>query len=259
MIEIVQIPALQDNYIYLLHEPKQKLTAVVDAAVASGVDRELHHRGWKLDFIFNTHHHRDHVGANLELKARHGCKVYGSAKDYARIPGIDIHLRAGEEFFFGSEKIKVFGADGHTLGHIAYWMPESQALFCGDVIFSLGCGKLFEGSPREMWSTLEQLRSLPQDTKVYCAHEYTLENAEFALRVESGNPALLEKVERARELRAENKPTIPTLLREELAANPFLRPESAEIQKNVSAVGRELWEIFGATRSAKDEFDSREV
>lgn len=257
MIEVHQLQALSDNYAYILREPKSGLVATVDTPEAAPILRFLEERSWKLDFIFNTHHHRDHVGGNRELIARYGCEVYGSKKDRVRIPGITRELEDGDEFLFGEERVKVFSADGHTIGHIVYWMPGSHALFVGDTIFSLGCGKLFEGSPREMWTTLARLRDLPGDTNVYCAHEYTLENARYALLAEPGNKQLRARVKECQALRAMGKFTVPSTLASEKACNPFLRPESEELQKNVGAVGRPLWEVFGATRAAKDDFDSR--
>lgn len=256
MIEVHQLPALNDNFAYLLREPGG-LVATVDTPDSTPIIRFLEQKGWKLDFIFNTHHHRDHVGGNRELIERYGCEVYGAKKDKARIPGLTRELSDGEEFTFGRERVKVFSADGHTIGHIAYWLPESHALFAGDTIFSLGCGKLFEGSPLEMWSTLSRLRELPGETLVYGAHEYTLENAQYALLAEPGNQALRARVKECQSLRALGRFTVPSTLESERACNPFLRPESPEIQKNVGAVGQPLWEVFGATRAAKDEFDSR--
>jgi len=257
MIEVHQLPALSDNYAYVLREPASGLVATVDTPDAAVIHRFLESRGWKLDFIFNTHHHRDHVGGNRELIERYGCEVYGAGLDKARIPGISRELYAGDEFSFGRDRVKVFGADGHTVGHIVYWMPESSALFVGDTIFSLGCGKLFEGSPRQMWASISRLRELPEETLVYCAHEYTLENAAYALLAEPGNVALRARVKECEALRAVGKFTVPSTLGSEKACNPFFRPESAEIQRNVGAEGRELWEVFGATREAKDDFDSR--
>lgn len=258
MIEVHQLPVLSDNFAYILREPASGLVAAVDTPDARPIIRFLEKQNWKLDFIFNTHHHRDHVGGNLELQERYGpAVIFGSKKDRARIPGIEVELSPGDEFLFGQERVKVFGADGHTVGHIVYWMPESQALFVGDTIFSLGCGKLFEGTPQEMWKTLSALRELPDDTLVYGAHEYTLENAAYALLAEPGNQALRARVKECEALRAIGKPTVPSTLASEKACNPFLRPESPEIQRNVGAVGKPLWEVFGATRAAKDEFDSR--
>ncbi len=260
MIEVHQLPVLSDNFAYIVREPQSGLVASIDSPDAVPIIAYLESRGWGLDFIFNTHHHSDHVGGNRKLVDRYNCRVYGSAKDAARIPGIQVKLNAGDEFTFGRETVKVFGADGHTIGHIAYWMPESRALFVGDTIFSLGCGKLFEGSARDMWATLSRLRELPDATLIYGAHEYTLENAAWAITVEPGNQALQARVREAKQQRAENKPTVPTTLATEKASNPFLRPESPEIQRNVGmdpTGNNELWEIFGAARACKDEFDSR--
>lgn len=257
MIEVHQLPARKDNYAYVLREPASGLTAAVDTPEVKPIADFLDGRGWKLDFIFNTHHHPDHVSGNRELIARFGCKVYGAAKDAARIPGIDTRLFAGDEFLFGTEPVKVFGCDGHTIGHIAYWMPISRALFVGDTIFSLGCGGLFEGTPEQMWESLARLRVLPDDTLVYCAHEYTLENGAYALTAEPGNAALRARMREAEAMRAAGKFTVPSTLGSEKACNPFLRPESEALQRKVGMEGRELWEIFGAIRADKDAFDSR--
>ncbi len=257
MIQIHQFPALSDNFAYVIREEKSGLVACVDTPESAPIIRFLESKGWKLDFIFNTHHHRDHVGGNRDLIERYGCEVYGAKKDKARIPGITRELEAGEEFRFGEEPVKVFGADGHTIGHIVYWMPESRALFVGDTIFSLGCGKLFEGSPQEMWTTLSRLRELPDDTMIYGAHEYTLENAQYALLAEPGNRELQSRVKECQTLRAAGKFTVPSTMASEKACNPFLRPESPDLQKYVGAEGKKLWEIFGAIRASKDEFDSR--
>jgi hydroxyacylglutathione hydrolase len=257
MIEVVQIPARKDNYAFLLREPSTGLVAAVDTPEIKPIQDALAARNWKLDFIFNTHHHADHVGGNRELIARYGCRVYGSAKDAARIPGIEIRLTGGDEFLFGREVVKVIACDGHTLGHIAYWMPASKALFVGDTIFSLGSGFLFEGTPEQMWDSLSRLRKLPDDTLVYCAHEYTLENAAYAVRAEPGNAALRARVREAEALRAEGKPTVPSTLGSEKACNPFLRPDSSELQSHVGMNGRPLWEIFGAIREDKDRFDAQ--
>lgn len=256
-MNVAQIPVLQDNYVYLLFGANGA-TAVVDPAVAEPVIEALDARGLKLDFIFNTHHHRDHVGANIALKEKYGCEIFGCAKDAARIPGISRKLEPGEEFLFDGEKVKVFACDGHTIGHISYWFEKSAALFCGDTIFSLGCGKLFEGSPEQMWESLSHLRSLPAEAKVYCAHEYTLENASFALRAEPENLDLKARVAEAETLRRGGNPTVPMILANELLTNPFLRPESEALQKFVGKEGAPLWEVFGALRECKDRFDSGE-
>lgn len=257
MIEIHQLPALEDNYIYMLRDSATGLVAAVDPTKAKVVREFLEARGWKLDIIFNTHHHDDHIGGNLALKDRYQCAIYGNAKDASRIPGISKVIRDGDEFLFGETKVKVLAADGHTRGHIVYWFADDRALFCGDVIFSLGCGKLFEGTPEEMWSTLSRLRDLPDETRLYCAHEYTLENSVFALRMEPGNTELQARVAEVKRLRAEGKSTIPSTVAMEKATNPFLRPESQELRTALRFQGAPaLSEVFARTRSAKDRMDN---
>lgn len=256
-LEVYQLPARKDNYAYILREPVSGLVAAVDTPELAPIEQFLTGRGWRLDFIFNTHHHGDHVGANRALVERYGCRVYGAAKDAARIPGLDVGLRPGEEFDFGRLRGRVIACDGHTIGHIAYWLPEARALFVGDTIFSLGCGALFEGTARQMWDSLARLRELPDDTLVYCAHEYTLENAAYAIQAEPGNRELRARVGEAEAQRAQGRATVPSTLASEKACNPFLRPESPELQRHLGVTGKELWEIFGATRADKDRFDQR--
>ncbi len=254
MLQIEQIPCLSDNYVYLVHEPAQGLTAVVDPAETAPVLAALAAHGWRLTHILNTHHHYDHVGGNLELKAATGCRIVGPRADRERIPGIDEEVADGDTYAFGARTAKVFDVPGHTRGHIAYWFGEDAALFCGDTLFALGCGRLFEGTPVQMWDSLSKLRALPGDTRVYCAHEYTQSNGRFALSVEPGNAALVARMQEVDRRRAANEPTVPSRLAEELATNPFLRPDSAEIQRAVGLVGAPLAEVFGATRARKDTF-----
>lgn len=257
MLQIFQIPVLEDNFIYVLHEPKAKKTAVVDPALAQPVLQFLREKGWKLDWILNTHHHRDHVGGNLELKAATGCSIAGNKEDAKRIPGIEALLSEGDRFRMGEEEAEIFSVYGHTIGHIAYFFPQSQALFSGDVIFSIGCGKLFEGDAKQMWTSLEKLRRLPETTQIYGAHEYTLDNARYALTLEPKNSTLVKHVEWAKAQRARGLNTVPTTMAQEKSFNPFLRPESEEIQKNLGMSNKELWEIFGKIRNSKDEFDAK--
>lgn len=256
MLIIEQIPVGVDNYVYVIRDEATGLTAVVDPAEAAPVLELLERRSWPLDYILNTHHHPDHVGGNRLLQERTGCAVVGAAKDALRIPGISVKVTEGDRFALGESEAMIFEVHGHTRGHIAYWFTKSQALFCGDTIFSLGCGKLFEGTPQEMWSSLSKLRKLPGSTRIYCAHEYTLDNARFALIADPENFALQAFVRRAGKMRAEGKPTVPSLLSDECAVNPFLRPESQAIQDRFHVVGRELWEIFGEIRRRKDLLDS---
>ncbi len=254
MLEICIIPALTDNYIYLLHEPDSGLTAVVDPATSAPVMAELQQRGLALNYIFNTHHHNDHIGANLELKAATGCKIVGAKSDHSRIPGIDISLDDGDRIALGGETLAAIDTPGHTVGHIVYYSAGSNALFCGDTLFSLGCGRLFEGSAEQMWHSLQKLKALPAETKVYCAHEYTEANARFALTLEPGNPQLQQRYAEVCQLRRRNTPSLPSTIGLELATNPFLREHSPEIRQNLALPAASALEVFAAMRRQKDRF-----
>lgn len=250
-----QIAVLADNYVYLLHEAESGATAVVDPAVAEPVLAALAERGWRLTHILNTHHHGDHTGGNLELKAATGAQVVGARKDAQRIPGIDVEVGDGESFLLGHAAAMVLETPGHTSGHLAFWFPDSLALFCGDTLFSLGCGRLFEGSPAQMWDSLVKLRDLPPDTQVYCAHEYTAANGRFARLVERDNPAMLARVEAVTVLRAQGRPTIPVGLGQERAANPFLRADVPAVARAVGLPpGSDPVAVFAELRRRKDVF-----
>ncbi|GIL71424.1 hypothetical protein Vretimale_2710 [Volvox reticuliferus] len=255
-MEVIRVPCLSDNYVWLLHEPSSARTAVVDPAELHPVVLELERRGWTLDAILNTHHHWDHVGANLDLKHRFPqCTVVGPRADKDRIPGIDVQVGEGDTWRFGVLDVRVFDTPGHTRGHITYWIPESNALFPGDTLFALGCGRLFEGSPRQMWSSLSKLLPLPDDTRVYCAHEYTAANARFAVTVDPHNRLLAERKDRVDAARMKGEATVPSTLGEEKATNPFLRPGDPAIRKQMGlGPGAEDWEVFAAVRAAKDQF-----
>ena len=257
MLEIVQIPVLQDNYIFLLHTAESGETAAVDPAVAEPVLDTLAQKGWRLTHILNTHHHGDHVGGNLALKRATGCRIVGAAKDRARIPGIDIEVGERDVVHLGKHRGQVLDVPGHTLGHIAYWFAEEDALFCGDTLFALGCGRLFEGSAEEMWGSLLKISALPPSTRIYCAHEYTQANARFALTVEPGNFQLVARSDQIDSLRKQGLPTVPATLAEELTTNPFLRPQSTEIRLKVDRGNAEDLsdvKIFARIRQMKDEF-----
>lgn len=253
-LEVAQIPCLSDNYGYLIHDPKTGQTAAVDTPSAAAYARELANRGWKLTHILNTHHHDDHVGGNMELKTE-GVKVYGPAAD-GNIPGMDIPLQDGDTFSFGGADAIVIDVGGHTSGHIAFYFPEEKTAFTGDSLFSLGCGRMFEGTPKQNWASLQRLRNLPDDTTIYCAHEYTESNARFAMSVEPGNPDLVRRTEEIEAKRARGEPTVPSLLGEEKLTNPFLRGDvSPEIRKNVGASDDEDGAaIFHKIRLGKDNF-----
>ena len=253
-LEILVLPARQDNYIFLLHDADSGETAVVDPADAEPVEAALRSRGWSLDQVLNTHHHNDHVGANRELKARHGLRITGPAADRERIPAIDRAVGEGDRVAVGRYSATVMDVPGHTRGHIAYLFEEAGAAFVGDTLFSIGCGRMFEGTPPVFWRSLSRLRSMPAGTRIYCAHEYTQSNIRFARTVDPHNPALLARAEQVETLRARGEPSIPALLANELLANPFLRCDRPEI---AAAVGMDLADpaaVFGALRAAKDGF-----
>lgn len=254
MFDIDQIPVLNDNYVYLIHDTESGNTGVVDPALAEPVLDRLAERGWRLDYILNTHHHGDHVGGNLQLKRKTGCQIVGSKFDHARIPGIDIRCDEGDRFRLGDAEARIIAVSGHTVGHIAYWFYEADALFCGDTLFAMGCGRLFEGSPSIMWESLSKLMKLPGKTKVYCAHEYTQANGRFALSVEPENPNLQLRMEAVRGLRAKNIPTVPSTLAQEIATNPFLRVDSPEIRNSIAIESHDPVEVFAEIRRRKDHF-----
>jgi hydroxyacylglutathione hydrolase len=253
-LEIEQIPVLSDNYVYLVHEPRAAVTAVVDPAVAEPVLKRLAARGWKLDWILSTHHHADHTAGNLELKQATGCRVAGAKKDEARIPGIDLKLAENDRFELGEAQAQVLETPGHTSGHISYWFADAKALFCADTLFSLGCGRVFEGTPAQMWSSLSKLAALPDDTLVYCAHEYTKSNARFALSVDPDNPALQERAAEVDRQRAADQPTVPTRLDAERAANPFLRVRDPAIRARLGMASASDVDVFAEIRRRKDNF-----
>lgn len=253
-LEIVQIPVLRDNYLYLAHDPATGATAAVDPAVAEPAQQALSERGWTLTHILNTHHHWDHVGANEALKAATGCTIVGPDADADRIPGIDVRVKDGEVFSLGQADARVFFVPGHTRGHIAYYFADSRALFCGDTIFSIGCGRLFEGTPAQMWASISTLRALPDDTRIYCAHEYTASNIRFAQSIEPDLPALQARAAAVAALRADDKPTVPSTIAMEKAANPFFRADDPALQRAVGMLGADPAAVFGAVRGRKDSF-----
>ncbi len=253
-LHIQQIPILGDNYVYLIHDPVSGETAAIDPAAAEPVMDALDERDWRLTRIFSTHHHIDHVGGNLELKRATGCRVTGALIDAGRIPGIDDKVSEGDVLAIGAHRIKVLEVPGHTTGHVAYWLEEAAALFCGDTLFSLGCGRLFEGTAAEMWSSLVKLRALPDETRVCCAHEYTNANADFALTQEPDNAVLRARAEEVLKLGEEGKPSVPSILSGEKAANPFLRADIPEFLAAAGLKGKSPVEAFAEIRERKDGF-----
>ncbi|MBM3571430.1 MAG: hydroxyacylglutathione hydrolase [Alphaproteobacteria bacterium] len=253
-IQIEQIPVLNDNYVYLVREGRSGSVGVVDPAVVEPVLARAQALNWTITHILNTHHHGDHVGGNLDIKKATGCTIVGPRADRARIPGIDVEVGDGDVYNFGMALAKVFDVPGHTRGHIAYWFADSDALFCGDTMFALGCGRLFEGTPQQMWTSLGKLRGLPDSTHIYCAHEYTQSNARFALTVEPDNATLHARSVRIDEMRARGQPTVPSLLGEEKATNPFLRADQASLADHIGLAVADPVAVFAEVRRRKDVF-----
>lgn len=254
MLHIEILPVLQDNYVYLVHDAASGATAAVDPAVSEPVLERLRAKGWRLDYVWDTHHHADHVDGNLALQAHTGCRVAAARDDDGRIPGMDTPLAEGDVLQLGGTAVQVLSVPGHTRAHLAYWLPQAKALFCGDTLFSLGCGRLFEGSAAQMWASLRKLAALPDDTLVYCAHEYTEANGRFALTVEPGNPALAERLREVAARRAQGLPSVPSTMAQERACNPFLRTHSAEIRARLGMAEAEDVAVFAELRRRKDGF-----
>lgn len=248
------VPVLNDNYVHLLHDPDSGETAAVDPAVAGPVLDAVEQRGWRLTHVLVTHHHHDHTGGIPEVKRATGCTVIGNRNDARRIPGLDVGVEDGDSVRLGDQEARVFDTPGHTVGHIAYWFKDSKALFCGDTLFSIGCGRLFEGSPAQMWGALSTLRDLPADTRVYCAHEYTQSNIRFALSVDPDNAALKARAEEVEGLRATGRPSVPSVLGDEIAANPFLRADDPALADRLGLAGADPVTVLADIRGRKDRF-----
>lgn len=255
-LEVHQFGCLSDNYGYLVHDAASGITIAIDTPEVAPILNTLDEKGWTLTHIFNTHHHYDHAGGNLELKEKTGCTIYGPRDERVEIPGRDHGVGGGDQVVLADGGIvaDVIDVGGHTLGHIAYVFGGADLAFVGDALFTLGCGRMFEGKPDQMWAGLERLRTLPEATKVYCAHEYTEANLAFALSVEPGNSDLLARSKVILSLRKDGKPTVPSTIGEEKQTNPFLRPESANLQATIGKQGASAVEIFAETRRLKDNF-----
>ena len=224
-LEVALFPCLSDNYGFLLHDSETGATAAIDTPDAREIAVQCEARGWTLTEIWNTHWHPDHAGGNVALKRRYDCMVRGPAQD--AIPARDVTLSGGDEFEFAGHPVNVIHTPGHTDEHIIYHIPSAELAFVGDTIFALGCGRLFEGTPEEMWESLSRIMALPDATKLYCAHEYTLSNAKFAVSVDGENANLLAAITDAEAKRAANQPTVPTTVGVEKRANPFVTAGSA--------------------------------
>ncbi|WIY52658.1 hydroxyacylglutathione hydrolase [Devosia sp. YIM 151766] len=246
--------ARQDNFGYLVHDEATGRTAAIDAPEAAAIRDALARRGWKLSDIFITHHHVDHVEAIPELKAAFGAKVTGPAAEADKIEGLDVLVSDGDQVHLGESVFDIIAAPGHTLGHIVFYNALGGHLFSADALFSLGVGRMFEGTPGPMWEGVKRLRDLPDETLVYCGHEYTQSNASFALAIDPDNEALKARAAEVNSLRAAGKPTIPFKLGEDKRANPFMRADAPELARHYGLEGADPAEVFAAIRKGKDNF-----
>jgi hydroxyacylglutathione hydrolase len=245
---------LKDNFGVLLHDPQSGATAAIDAPEAAPVEAALRAKGWRLTDILVTHHHHDHTGGIEELKERHRCRVVAPDAEADGVPEVDETVREGDRVRVGGIEGRVMETPGHTAGHISYSFAAEKLVFVGDTLFSIGCGRVIEGTPEMMWQSLLKLRALADDTRIYCGHEYTEANIRFAKTIEPQNAALLEREKQVARLSAARQPTIPSLMGEEKAANVFLRADDAAVAKSVGLAGAPAWQVFAEVRARKNKF-----
>ena len=253
-MDIEIIPCLNDNYSYLIKDNQTDTVAIIDPSEFRPCDKKINEKYKKLDFILNTHHHFDHVGGNVELKKKYGSKILGFEKDQKRIPAIDILLKDDQEFKIGSLDFKTIFIPGHTSGHIAFYLEKEKVIFTGDTLFSLGCGRVFEGTYEEMFNSLNKIKSLPEDTKIYCGHEYTKNNFKFCFKFDPNNNHLKDKQKEIDAKTKEGKPTIPSTIKEELKTNIFLRYDDLDVKGTLNLKNASDLEIFTKLRELKDNF-----
>ena len=253
-MKIEIIPCLKDNYSYLIIDEENKNACVVDPSEAKPIIKYLEKNNIELKYILNTHHHYDHVGGNIELKKKYDAKVIGYIDDLNRIPGIDVKLKDEEIWKENNFEAKIIHIPGHTLGHVCFHFYKDKNLFTGDTVFSLGCGRIFEGTYEQMCKSINKIKNLPSDTKVYCGHEYTKKNYEFCKKIEPKKVFLDKKINKLRMKISNNLPTIPTTIKEELKCNVFFRCDSKEVKSSLNMKNDSPIEIFSKLRDLKDNF-----
>jgi len=254
MLDISIIRCLSDNYSYLIRDKKTNLVGVVDPSEFNPVDLEISKTYQKLDFILNTHHHHDHVGGNIDLKTKYNSKIICSSYDEKRIPGVDVEKSDGDQFSLGETDFKIIHIPGHTLGHIAFYSQKTNVVFTGDTLFSLGCGRIFEGTFEQMFESLEKIKNLPKNTMMYCGHEYTKKNGQFCISIDRENGNLQDRIKNIDNKTQKNLPTIPITLGEELETNIFLRCEDKKIKNKLKMNNASKLEVFTKLRNLKDQF-----
>lgn len=257
MLEVHQFPCLSDNYGFLLHDSESRETACIDTPDADAYLREAAAKGWQITQIWNTHWHPDHAGGNEAIKTATGCTITAPARDAEKIALVDRRVDQGDTVQLGGHAARVLDVSGHTMGHIAYYLPQDGIAFVGDALFPLGCGRMFEGTPPQFWASLSRLKALPPETLLYSAHEYTASNAKFALHADPDNAALQRYSQEVTQRRTRGEPTVPTDLRRELATNPFLRADEPDMQARWAGKGAKIGDAvatFAALRQAKDNF-----
>jgi len=253
-MQIIPIPCLNDNYAYIINNVNDKMVGVIDPSEASPIISFLNKKKLKLNYILNTHHHFDHIGGNNELKKLYNAKVIGFEGDKHRIPGIDIYLKNNEKFNFGNSIMKVLHIPGHTSGHVCFFFEKEKLAFTGDTLFSLGCGRIFEGDHKQMLTSLNKIKNLPKETKIYCGHEYTYRNAEFCLKYDDENSNLIKYFKKIQELRSRKLPTVPSILEDEIKSNIFLRCDQNDLKIKLNMRNDDDFKVFKMIRDLKDAF-----
>ena len=254
MLKIDIIPCLQDNYSYIVQDTSTGMIGVVDPSEFEPIDNFIKKKSSKINFILNTHHHFDHIGGNLELKKKYNCKIIGSIKDEKRIPGIDIKLQHNDIFKFGNIEFKIILVPGHTSGHICFYSEKEKIIFTGDTLFSLGCGRVFEGTYLQMLDSITRIKKLPSDTNIYCGHEYTKKNLEFCIKNDPSNKVLDKKLIWVNDKLEKGLATIPVSLEEEICTNIFFRCNNIDVKNNLKMPNTTDELIFKKLRDLKDEF-----